>query len=186
MIRISIEDSNNTTLQASLRTSSEELKSYLCFFLAGQQYAIDLLHIREVRPIPTLTRVVHSPEYILGVANLRGEIVPVVDLKNRFNLRNQADTVASVDTSVVASTLLIVTEIDAKRIAIAVDEIREVFQIYRSEIKAIPRTTLALDLKYLAGMVQAKDGMVLLLDVAHVLSHEELHSEFFDQTDALA
>jgi purine-binding chemotaxis protein CheW len=182
MIRISIEDSNTTTLQASLSTPSEELKSYLCFFLAGQQYAIDLLNIREVRPIPTLTRVVHSPEYILGVANLRGEIVPVVDLKNRFNLKNKDDTA----TSVMASTLLIVTEIDAKRIAIAVDEIREVCQIYPSEIKAIPRTTLALDLKYLAGMMQVKDGMVLLLDVAHILSHEELHSEFSDQPDALA
>jgi purine-binding chemotaxis protein CheW len=176
MIQISIENSGNTTLQASSHPVAEESRSFLCFFLAGQQYAIDLLNIREVRPLPTLTRVVHSPDYILGVANLRGEIVPVVDLKKRFGLATTSELDQSAS-KVAASTLLIVTEMDSKRVAITVDEIREVCQVYPSDIKSIPRTTLAMDIKYLSGMLQTDHGMVLILDVAYVLSHEELHSE---------
>jgi purine-binding chemotaxis protein CheW len=176
MIQISIENSGNSTLQASSQAAAEESRSFLCFFLAGQQYAIDLLNIREVRPLPTLTRVVHSPDYILGVANLRGEIVPVVDLKKRFGFTKVSDLDHSASKAA-ESTLLIVTEIDAKRVAITVDEIREVCQVYPSDIKAIPRTTLAMDIKYLSGMLQTGNGMILILDVAHVLSHEELHSE---------
>lgn len=179
MIQISIENSGNPTLSASSASSTgaaEESRSFLCFFLAGQQYAIDLLNIREVRPLPTLTRVVHSPAYILGVANLRGEIVPVVDLKKRFGFAKASDQIQS-NSSAAKSTLLIVTEIDAKRVAITVDEIRDVCQVYPSDIKSIPRTTLAMDIKYLSGMLQTDSGMVLILDVAYVLSHEELHSE---------
>ncbi len=176
MIQISIENSGNSTLQASSNDVAEESRSFLCFFLAGQQYAIDLLNIREVRPLPTLTRVVHSPDYILGVANLRGEIVPVVDLKKRFGFTRVSDLDQSASKKE-GSTLLVVTEIDAKRVAITVDEIREVCQVYPSDIKEIPRTTLAMDIKYLSGMLQIDNEMILILDVAYVLSHEELHSE---------
>jgi purine-binding chemotaxis protein CheW len=166
MIQVTIQ---NTSLneQSTELDPAQTSRSFLSFFLCGQQYAIDLIDIREVKPMPgpeQLTRVAHAPSYVKGVANLRGNIVPIIDLKQRFGLFNESD-----------QSLLIVTEIDGKRVAIAVDEVKEVSQVYPSQIQAIPRTAMALDVKYLSGMINTVEGMVLILNIGFLLKPEELH-----------
>jgi purine-binding chemotaxis protein CheW len=166
MIQVTIQN-NSTTDYANELDDANASRSFLCFFLCGQQYAIDLIDIREVKPMPgpeQLTRVAHAPSYVKGVANLRGNIVPIIDLKLRFGLFNESE-----------QSLLIVTEIEGKRVAIAVDEVKEVTRVLNTQIQSIPRTAMALDVKYLNGMINTIEGMVLILNIGFLLKPEELH-----------
>jgi purine-binding chemotaxis protein CheW len=166
MIQVTLQNTSINEQSADL-DEAQTSRSFLCFFLCGQQYAIDLIDIREVKPMPEpeqLTRVAHAPKYVKGVANLRGNIVPIIDLKQRFGLFSESE-----------QSLLIVTEIEGKRVAIAVDEVKEVTQVFAKQIQSIPRTAMALDIRYLSGMINTVEGMVLILNIGFLLKPEELH-----------
>ena len=133
---------------------------------------MNLLLIREVRALPSITRVAHAPEYVLGVTSLRGEIVPVVDLRKRFSLQNKVQQQSN---SLQEGSLILVTEIDSRRIGVTVDSVNDVIELRNDQIQPIPKTTLAIDIQYLLGMAQSGSEVVLLIDVAKILNPSQLH-----------
>jgi purine-binding chemotaxis protein CheW len=170
MINIQV-NSDANVLNGKVIAAAEETQSHLTFSLASQTYAVNLKSIREVRKMPPLSRVAHAPSYILGVGSIRGEIVPVVDLKKRFDLGISADYQTGGDDQ----QLILVTEIEGKRAAVTVDSISEVEQFSSTQISAIPKTAMAIDLKYLRGMVQHGEKVLLLIDLEKILEPDELH-----------
>jgi purine-binding chemotaxis protein CheW len=174
MINIQINTgANSFDLQA--KANAEDTESHLTFTLAKQTYAVSLTSIREVRKMPPLTRVAHAPNYILGVGSIRGEIVPVVDLRKRFSIDISAEELA-MSSNLMQDKLILITEIDGKRAAVTVDSISEVVIFSKSQISEIPKTTMAIDLKYLHGIVQHEGNVLLLIDLEKILEPDELHS----------
>jgi purine-binding chemotaxis protein CheW len=173
MINIQVNTDANV-LNGKAIAAAEETQSHLTFSLANQTYAVNLKSIREVRKMPPLSRVAHAPSYILGVGSIRGEIVPVVDLKKRFDLGISADY-QTAKTSGHNEQLILVTEIEGKRAAVTVDSISDVEQFSSTQISTIPKTAMAIDLKYLRGMVQHGEKVLLLIDLEKILEPDELH-----------
>jgi purine-binding chemotaxis protein CheW len=161
----------DTTITGVAKTVVDDTQSHLMFNLAKQLYAVNLTSIREVRKMPRLTRVAHAPDYVLGVGSVRGEIVPVIDLKKRFDFGADFESKISAEDQ-----LILITEIDGRKAAVTVDSISEVVHISQSQISAIPKTTMAIDIKYLQGLVQHEGKVVLLVDLQKIMAPEELHA----------
>jgi purine-binding chemotaxis protein CheW len=142
---------------------------YLVFKLALEAYGIAALHVREIVGINTFTIVPHTPKFIKGVMNLRGKIVPLVDLRLKFAMECCEYS---------RDTCIIVIEVAGSRekilIGVIVDAVREVIDVASSEIAEIPSFGVHVNTSFLSGMANIKSGLILLLDIAHVLSHEEL------------
>jgi purine-binding chemotaxis protein CheW len=157
MINIEVNDAAARQTSAA-KAQSNDAQSHLMFWLDQQLYAVNLTSIREVRKVPPLTRV-------------------VIDLKTRFCLPSTSES--SIEK------LIIITEVNGRRAAVTVDSISEVFSVSKSQISAIPKTAMAIDIKYLKGMVQHDGHILLLVDLEKILEPEELHSFQADaQVDA--
>jgi purine-binding chemotaxis protein CheW len=170
MLKISINSNQHPIGPARANEDNEgkDAESFLSFQIADHLYAVNLLQIREVRKAAALTRVAHAPSYVLGVGSIRGEIVPVIDLKERFGIKhNLPDEVQR---------LVLITELAGRKVGIQVDAVHSVVSISMAAVQAIPKTTMAIDLKYLVGMIEHEAQMLLLLDLEKILRPEELHA----------
>jgi purine-binding chemotaxis protein CheW len=169
--------SHDTAQIGKAKVMVDDAQSHLTFFLANQLYAVNLTSIREVRKMPRLTRVAHAPDYILGVGSVRGEIVPTVDLKKRFGLSiGTVTSQAPMATPRPEDQLILITEIDGRRAAVTVDSISEVITISKNQISPIPKTAMAIDIKYLHGLVQHEGKVLLLVDLQKIMDPDELHA----------
>jgi purine-binding chemotaxis protein CheW len=171
MLKISMHVTQNARPDESIvsnRPGQADNQSFLTFKVAGHTYAVSLLQIREVRTAVHMTRVAHAPSYVLGVTSVRGEIVPVIDLKERFKLpRDQVES---------SQQLVLISELESRKVGIQVDSVLDVVSIQQAAIQAVPRTTMAIDIRYLIGMTQFGEQVVLLIDLQKVLQPEELHA----------
>jgi purine-binding chemotaxis protein CheW len=138
---------------------------YLVFVLGGAEYAVDVLRVREITgPLP-ITRVPRMPPHVRGVINLRGQVIPVIDLRTRFGLE-------AVDHG--ARTCMIVLQAGAAEFTALVDRVCEVVTIAAGEVEETPSFGAAVDTAYLQGVVRAGPRVRLLLDIDRVLSVAEL------------
>ena len=109
-----------------------------------------------------------SPPYVVGVTSIRGEIIPVINLKRRFHLDSHTDESDK--------GLVLISEMDSRKVGIQVDNVQEVIDINMAVVQAVPRTTMAIDIQYLIGMSQVEGQVVLLVDLQKLLKPEELHA----------
>lgn len=136
----------------------------LTFTLAGEEYGIDILSVREIRAWSRVTRIPQTPEWVLGVLNLRGAIVPVMDLRLRFGMPRQgygADTVA------------VVVAVGERLFGIVADAVADVFDAREDQIKPVPDLGAVVDTRFLKGLVGDGERMILLLDVERLVRPEE-------------
>ena len=142
---------------------------YLTFALAGEEYGIGILKIKEIIGLMPITPVPQTPEHIKGVINLRGKVIPVVDLRLKFGMEPAEST---------ERTCIIVTEIatGGKKIfmGIVVDSVSEVINIKMAEIEDTPHFGSALDTAYILGMAKTGQGVKILLDIDKVMGDEEI------------
>jgi purine-binding chemotaxis protein CheW len=137
---------------------------YLVFVLGGEEYAVDVGGVREIiGPLP-VTRVPRMPTAVLGVINLRGKVIPAVDLRIRFDLD-------AVDHG--ARTCMIVVQSGGSEFAAVVDRVCEVATIDPSDVEETPVFGAAVDTAYLRGVARAGPRVRLLLDIDRVLAHHE-------------
>ncbi|HDI79277.1 MAG TPA: purine-binding chemotaxis protein CheW [Desulfobacteraceae bacterium] len=161
------------TLAASL--SSEEATKggkYLTFRLGEEEYGIGILKIKEIIGMMPITPVPRTPEFVKGVINLRGKVIPVVDLRSRFDMEE-------IDYN--ERTCIIVVEVQAEErqkiiMGIVVDSVSEVLNIKDEEIEDTPDFGGTLDTRYILGLAKVDGGVKILLDIDSVLSQEELNS----------
>jgi len=142
---------------------------YLTFSLAGEEYGIGILKVKEIIGIMAITPVPQTPGYVKGVINLRGKIIPVIDLRAKFDMESSAYT---------ERTCIIVVEISSGErkimMGIVVDSVSEVLNIKTGEIADTPAFGARLDTAYILGMAKMDGGVKILLDIDCVLSNREI------------
>lgn len=141
---------------------------FLTFLLSSEEYGIPIQKIKEIIGIMDITGVPRSPAFIKGVINLRGKIIPVMDLRLKFELGQKEYN---------QRTCIIVVELGAagsiRLMGIVVDTVSEVVNIQKSEIELPPQYGNLVDTAFLTGMGKVKGKVILLLDIEQVLSNEE-------------
>ncbi len=147
--------------------SRGDIHQYVSFLLSEEEYGIDILRVQEIIRFAELTRIPQSPPFIEGVLNLRGKVVPVMDLRTRFSLpKGERDR----------STRIIVVDVFNKVMGMIVDAVSEVLQIEEEQIAPPPPMGASIDSEYIRGMAKIDDRLMILLDVDKILSTEELAS----------
>ena len=137
----------------------------LSFRLGGEEYAISILKVQEIRGYDAVTRIANAPEYLKGVVNLRGIIVPVVDMRIKFNVGN-----ATYD----AFTVTIVLNINGHTIGMVVDSVSDVVTLTPDQIKPAPDMGASVSTEYLQGLGTVGERMLILLDIDKLLGSEEM------------
>ena len=158
-----------TTAKAVVVQTAEENRQYLTFMLGGEVFAIGILSIKEIIEYGQLTTVPLMPEHIRGVINLRGAVVPVIDLSARFG-RDGSE--------VTRRTCIVIIEVQSgetqQDIGVVVDAVNEVVEIPAAMIEPAPAFGAHIRTDFIQGMGKVDDRFVIILSVDHVLSVEEL------------
>ncbi|MCK5684778.1 purine-binding chemotaxis protein CheW [bacterium] len=143
----------------------EQTEKYLTFELSKEVYGLEILKVHEIIGLLHVTRVPRMPEYVRGVINLRGKVIPVIDLRLKFGLE------AGIDTEL---TCIIVVQVtghsQSVTMGIIVDEVSEVLDIDRNQIEDTPNFGANVNTDFILGLGKVEKGVVLLLDVDQVLS----------------
>lgn len=162
------------------KRADSEQSQYLTFSLQNELFAIGILHIKEILEYGSLTPVPLMPAFIRGVINLRGAVVPVIDLAARFG---------SGQSQLNKRSCIVIVEINAQgqqqSIGILVDSVSEVLEIPAVDVEPAPSFGVRIRSDFISGMGKVNDKFVIILDVDHVLSIEEL-AQLSDSADALA
>lgn len=146
---------------------TEPTVQQLTFNLAGEEYGVDILSVREIRGWSRVTRIPQTPEHLLGVLNLRGAIVPIMDLRLRFGLERE---------SYGESTVVIIVAVAERLFGIVVDAVSDVVDIVPAAIKPVPDMGAVVDTRYLKGLATHVERMVMLLDVEKLMRPEDVET----------
>ncbi len=155
----------NAARQREDARSTETRRELLLFRLGQEEYGIDILRVQEIRRYEAVTRLVNTPEHIKGVINLRGTIVPIVDLRIKFNL-----PVVTYD----EFTVVVILNVAKRVIGIVVDAVSDVVSIVEEDLKPAPEFGAQIDDDYLDGLATVDDRMIIVLDIESLITTPEL------------
>jgi len=165
-----------TTMEAGDASAGRPTRrggKYLTFCLACEEYGIEIYKVKEIIGMMTVTTIPQTPGYVKGVVNLRGKIIPVIDMRLKFGMVSQACT---------EKTCIIVVEIGRdtgkNQMGIIVDSVSEVLNIKQGEITAMPDFGNSMDVDYILGLAETDGGVKLLLDIDYVLSERDFQDIF--------
>lgn len=148
-----------------------ETHEYLGFLLGNEEYAIDILRVKEIRGYTEPTTIADAPPFVKGVINLRGNIVPIVDLRMRFGLENITYT---------PFTVVIVLNIMARTLGIVVDNVSDVFRLGAQDIRPAPDFSGIFHSRYIQGLANVGDKMLIVTDIEALMASSEM--ALFDET----
>ena len=137
---------------------------YLTLNLAQEEYGVDILAVREIRGWTPVTRIPQAPSYVLGVLNLRGAIVPVIDMRLRFGLPREEYT---------ANTVTVIVTVGGRNFGVVVDAVSDVLDVAAADLRPVPDMGTTVDTEYLKGLTAVDERMVLLLDVDKLLQPQD-------------
>lgn len=147
----------------------EDGEQYLTFIMADEEYGVDILSVQEIRGWDSATSIPNAPDYVKGVINLRGTIVPIIDLRRRFGLE---------PTELTAITVVIVLRVETNNggrvMGIVVDAVSDVYTISGDDMKAPPDLGESVNTSYIKGISNVDGKMVVLLDIDRLLTTEDL------------
>jgi len=163
-------DTAQNAHDVDLMSIGGEGQQYLTFMLAGEEYGVDILRVQEIKGWDTVTKIPNTPEYIRGVINLRGTIVPIIDMRLRFNLE-QLDYGAT--------TVVIVVKVQGdngkdRTMGIVVDAVSDVYNILNDDFRESPDFGTAVDTNFVKGLTTVNEKMVILIDIDHMCNSAEL------------
>ena len=144
-------------------TGGDELLQLVSFKIGDEEFGVDILKVQEINRMLEVTRVPNAPEYVDGVINLRGKVIPIIDLRRRFGMeRREKDK----------NTRIVVVELSGKVIGFVVDAVSEVLRIPRNVTEPPPSIVAGIDAEYITGVGKLEDRLLILLDLERVLSGE--------------
>ncbi len=149
----------------STETVKKRGGKFLSFFLNDEEYGIEILKAREIIGLLPITRVPRTPEFVKGVINLRGKIIPVTDLRSRFGMEERQTT---------AETCIVVVRAGGLEIGVIVDKVSEVLDISDTEIEDVPSFGTDVRTEYLLGIGNTNGRVRLLLDISRIMIAEEV------------
>jgi len=157
--------------EQGLKDPSGREGKYLTFALAGEEYGISILKVKEIIGMMGITAVPQTPDFVKGVVNLRGKVIPVVDLRLKFGMEPMPYT---------ERTCIVVVEISGPNgpimMGIVVDTVSEVLNIKSNEIEDTPTFGIRLNTDYILGMAKINNAVKILLDINRVLTEEEIQT----------
>jgi purine-binding chemotaxis protein CheW len=157
--------------QAGMGPGNESTKQMLTFVLGEETYGVDILRVQEIRGWQPVTRIPQSPRHVLGVLNLRGSIVPIVDLRMRLDFDSAEYT---------AVTVIIVLSIQSahgrRDVGVVVDAVSDVVNVQAGEVKPAPDLGSQVNMEYIQGLATIAERMVMLLDIDRLISADIMDS----------
>jgi purine-binding chemotaxis protein CheW len=154
-----------THAPASGRAIHTVTNEFLAFTLGEEEYGLDILKVQELRGYEAVTRIANSPDFIKGVVNLRGVIVPIVDMRIKLNLGTPTYD---------QFTVVIILNIMGRVIGIVVDGVSDVIALSVDQVKPPPEMGTALNTDYLIGLGTIDERMLILVDIDKLMSSEEM------------
>ncbi len=146
-------------------TSGSELLQLVSFTIGSEEYGVDILCVQEINRMLNVTQVPNSPSYVDGVINLRGKVIPVIDLRSRFGMPRIART---------KDTRIVVVELIGKTVGFVVDGVSEVLRIPRSVTETPPSTVMQnVESEFITSVAKLEDRLLILIDLEKVLSDGE-------------
>ncbi|MEH0832449.1 chemotaxis protein CheW [Pectobacterium cacticida] len=146
-------------------TGETEGQEFLIFTLGDEEYGVDILKVQEIRGYDQVTRIANTPPFIKGVTNLRGVIVPIVDLRIKF---------AKQDVEYNDNTVVIVLNLGQRVVGIVVDGVSDVLSLTAEQIRPAPEFAVTLSTEYLTGLGSLGERMLILVDIEKLLSSDEM------------
>jgi purine-binding chemotaxis protein CheW len=163
---IATASSATTALSSASRAAAGDLvDEYLTFTLGREEYGVDILKVQEIRGYDAVTRLPDAPEWIKGVINLRGAIIPVVDLRIKFHLGEPVYD---------GFTVMIILNVSGRVIGAVVDSVSDVTQLRPDQIRPAPELGQQVDSRYIAGMGSVDQRMLILLDIERMVKSREM------------
>lgn len=154
---------NTTPTMLATEEGKDNKIQLVTFELAGEHFGIDILSVQEISPMTRITRVPNAPDYVKGVINLRGKVIPIVDLRQKLELETAEPTNLS---------RVIVLYIDYKIIGIIVDKMNEVLSVDKKSIEANPvDSSSKLNKNYIIGVVNLETKLLIMLDLKKIFSN---------------
>lgn len=149
-----------------LRREREKMseRQVVVFKLQGEEYCIDIMKVMEIIRMQEIVKLPDTPDFVEGVVNLRGKIIPVIDLKKRFHLEGK---------EISEETRIIITDTDGKTVGFIVDNVTEVLRLNEDDIEPINTDVVGIDKDYIAGIGKLENRLLILLDLNKVLTKEE-------------
>jgi len=157
----------NTEMSTDKNNAQDAIGSqeYLTFVLADESYGIDILKVQEIRGYDAVTKIANTPDFIKGVVNLRGLIVPIVDLRIKFGLGK----VVYDDFTVV-----IILNLNGRVVGIVVDGVSDVMNLNGNQIRSVPDIVSSIDTKYITGLATVEEKMFILVDIEQLMNSQEM------------
>ncbi len=143
---------------------TEAAHQYLTFTLGQEEYGVEILKIQEIKGFSAITPLPNAPPYVKGVLNLRGTIVPIVDLRKKFGMPEEAYT---------AFTVIVVVQVQGQIMGFIVDAVSDVLSVAGTDIQPTPDLHGQVDTSFLNGLAKAGEKLVILLDIDKVLTAAE-------------
>lgn len=160
---------NNYTIENyneyKAKSESEELFQLVSFKLGSEEFGVDILDVQEINRMNEITKVPQAPEYVEGVVNLRGKVIPIVDLRKRLDM-----DVRDYD----KDTRIVVVNIEKNTIGMIVDSVSEVLRIPKSAVEPAPSIISGLDTDYVKGVAKLDDRLLLFLNLNKIMTVNDL------------
>jgi purine-binding chemotaxis protein CheW len=148
-------------------TLADELVQLVSFKIGSEEFGVDILKVQEINRMLEVTRVPNAPEHVDGVINLRGKVIPIINLRRRFGMeRKERDK----------DTRIVVVELSGKVVGFVVDAVSEVLRIPRSVTEPPPSLVAGIEAEYITAVGKLEDRLLILLDLEKILSGDEKES----------
>lgn len=165
MLLTQIQDADATTSEATSAIQELSCDEFLIFRLGKEEYGIEILKVQEIRGYDTITHIANAPEFIKGVINLRGVIVPIIDMRIKFNLGT-----AHYD----QFTVVIILNLSGRIIGVVVDGVSDVIHLNMEQLRPAPEFGGVIDTEYIIGLGTLKERMLILVDIEKLMSSSEM------------
>ena len=150
---------------AAIAATGGASKEYLTFMLGAEQYGLAIIQVKEIRGYEPVTKIANAPDFIKGVINLRGDIVPIIDLRVKFNVSEATYN---------EFTIVIMLNVQDRIVGIVVDSVSDVINVTEDEIHPPPEFGVAFDSRYLDGLASVDDGLVILVNIERLITSTEI------------
>lgn len=155
----------NDDAQERATSAAGDSREYLTFTLGAEEYGIDILHVQEIRGYDTVTKIANSPDFIKGVINMRGVIVPIIDMRLKFNLG---------EVEYNQFTVVIILNIVGRVVGMVVDGVSDVIALREEQIRPAPEFGAILDTAYINGLATLDERMVIMVDIEKLMTSDEM------------
>jgi len=164
---IAVSDPRNSARAAVGGGAAADLVEFISFAVGEAQYGVDIMAVREIKEWSPVTHLPRQPDYVRGVLNLRGIMVPIIDLRCHFGEGLTEPT---------PTHIIVVVQIEGRQVGLLADRVLDIVSFARGKIQPVPRTAQGINTDFLAGLVTLDDTMIALIDLARLLSAQVIES----------